>query len=85
MVDLDKNIEMTSVTPNCRVALKSDSYTLHKILPNKVTDLHYDCISSALFPFPPHTSPKHNCSDHLKKVEELFIRVCFSFFVFHGK
>ena len=24
------------VTPNCRVALRNDSYTLHKILPNKV-------------------------------------------------
>jgi 26S proteasome regulatory subunit T6 len=39
VVDLDKNIEMSSVTPNCRVALKSDSYVLHKILPNKVDPL----------------------------------------------
>ena len=36
MVDLDKNIDMNDVTPNCRVALRNDSYTLHKILPNKV-------------------------------------------------
>ncbi|CAF5124417.1 unnamed protein product, partial [Rotaria magnacalcarata] len=26
---------MAKVTPSCRVALKNDSYTLHKILPNK--------------------------------------------------
>ena len=36
VVDLDKNIDMAKVTPSCRVALKNDSYTLHKILPNKV-------------------------------------------------
>lgn len=36
MVDLDKSIEMTDVQSNCRVALKNDSYKLHKILPNKV-------------------------------------------------
>ena len=36
MVDLDKSIEMSQVTANSRVALKSDSYVLHKILPNKV-------------------------------------------------
>merc|ERR1712178_80035 len=39
VVDLDKNIEMSQVTPNSRVALKADSYTLHKILPNKVDPL----------------------------------------------
>lgn len=27
------------VTPKCRVALRNDSYTLHKILPNKVDPL----------------------------------------------
>ena len=36
VVDLDKNIDMAKVTPSCRVALKNDSYSLHKILPNKV-------------------------------------------------
>ena len=36
VVDLDKNIDINDVTPNCRVALRNDSYTLHKILPNKV-------------------------------------------------
>jgi 26S proteasome regulatory subunit T6 len=39
VVDLDKNIDITKVTPNTRVALKSDSYVLHKILPNKVDPL----------------------------------------------
>lgn len=29
----------SQVTPNCRVALRNDSYTLHKILPNKVDPL----------------------------------------------
>ena len=35
VVDIDKNIDMADVTPNIRVALRNDSYTLHKILPNK--------------------------------------------------
>lgn len=39
VVDLDKAIEMKDVQPNCRVALKNDSYKLHKILPNKVSPL----------------------------------------------
>ena len=36
VVDIDKNIDINQVTPNARVALRNDSYTLHKILPNKV-------------------------------------------------
>jgi 26S proteasome regulatory subunit T6 len=39
VVDLDKDIDITKCTPNTRVALKSDSYTLHKILPSKVDPL----------------------------------------------
>merc|ERR1719403_396495 len=39
VVDLDKSIEMSQVTPNCRVALRNDSYTLHKILPSKIDPL----------------------------------------------
>ena len=39
VVDVDKNIDMSKVTPNTRVALKNDSYLLHKILPNKVDPL----------------------------------------------
>lgn len=36
VVDLDKNIDINDVTANSRVALRNESYTLHKILPNKV-------------------------------------------------
>merc|ERR1712110_932488 len=39
VVDVDKNIDIADVTPNIRVALRNDSYTLHKILPNKVDPL----------------------------------------------
>jgi 26S proteasome regulatory subunit T6 len=39
VVDIDKNIDINQVTPNCRVALRNDSYALHKILPNKVDPL----------------------------------------------
>jgi 26S proteasome regulatory subunit T6 len=39
VVDLEKDIDINKCTPNTRVALKSDSYTLHKILPTKVDPL----------------------------------------------
>jgi 26S proteasome regulatory subunit T6 len=39
VVDLEKDIDINKLTPNTRVALKSDSYTLHKILPTKVDPL----------------------------------------------
>jgi len=39
VVDLDKNIDIAQVTPTTRVALRNDSYVLHKILPNKVDPL----------------------------------------------
>merc|ERR1712064_99800 len=39
VVDIDKNIDIGDITPNRRVALRNDSYTLHKILPNKVDPL----------------------------------------------
>lgn len=39
VVDIDKNIDIQTITPNCRVALRNDSYTLHKILPSKVDPL----------------------------------------------
>merc|ERR1711894_857025 len=39
VVDLDKNIDINDVTANSRVALRNDSYTLHKILPNRVDPL----------------------------------------------
>lgn len=36
---LSSPLLLLQVTPNCRVALRNDSYTLHKILPNKVDPL----------------------------------------------
>ncbi|KAH8308010.1 26S proteasome regulatory subunit 8 [Drosophila kikkawai] len=39
VVDVDKNINMKDVTPSSRVALRNESYTIHKILPNKVDPL----------------------------------------------
>jgi 26S proteasome regulatory subunit T6 len=39
VVDIDKQIDITKLTPNLRVALRNDSYVLHKILPNKVDPL----------------------------------------------
>ena len=38
-MDVDAEIDINSLTPNLRVALRSDSYTIHKILPNKVDPL----------------------------------------------
>lgn len=39
VVDLDKNVEVKLLVTNARVALKADSYSLHKVLPNKVDPL----------------------------------------------
>ncbi|KAG8838515.1 26S proteasome regulatory subunit 8 [Serendipita sp. 400] len=39
IVDLDPEIDINKLTPNLRVALRSDNYLLHKILPNKVDPL----------------------------------------------
>jgi len=39
VVDVEKHIDTNKLTPNTRVALRSDSYALHKILPNKVDPL----------------------------------------------
>ena len=36
VVDIDPKIKIEDIKPTTRVALKSDSYVLHKILPNKV-------------------------------------------------
>lgn len=38
-MDVDKDIDITKCTANTRVALRNDSYTLHKILPTKVDPL----------------------------------------------
>jgi 26S proteasome regulatory subunit T6 len=39
VVDFSPDIDINKLTPNTRVALKQDSYTLHKILPSKVDPL----------------------------------------------
>jgi 26S proteasome regulatory subunit T6 len=39
VVDIDKTIDITKLAPGCRVALRNDSYVLHKVLPNKVDPL----------------------------------------------
>merc|ERR1712137_197270 len=39
VVDIEKDIDIEKCTPNTRIALRSDSYVLHKILPNKVDPL----------------------------------------------
>lgn len=39
VVDIDKDIDINDLKPNTRIALKNDSYTIHKILPTKVDPL----------------------------------------------
>jgi len=39
VVDIDKTIDVTKLQPNVRIALRNDSYMLHKVLPNKVDPL----------------------------------------------
>lgn len=39
VVNVTKDIDIKKITPSLRVCLKSDSYDLHKILPNKVDPL----------------------------------------------
>jgi 26S proteasome regulatory subunit T6 len=39
VVDIDKKIDIKLLTPNTRVACRSDSYLLHKILPSKIDPL----------------------------------------------
>eukprot|EP00123_Amoebidium_parasiticum_P008156 comp18609_c0_seq1/m.20183 comp18609_c0_seq1/g.20183 ORF comp18609_c0_seq1/g.20183 comp18609_c0_seq1/m.20183 type:complete len:417 (-) comp18609_c0_seq1:477-1727(-) len=39
VADIDKDIDITKITPSLRVALRHDSYVLHKILPNKIDPL----------------------------------------------
>lgn len=39
VVDIDPKLKMEDIKPTTRVALKSDSYVLHKILPNKMDPL----------------------------------------------
>ncbi|KAF9480973.1 26S proteasome regulatory complex, ATPase RPT6 [Pholiota conissans] len=39
IVDIDSEIDVNQLKPTLRVALRSDSYTLHKVLPNKIDPL----------------------------------------------
>jgi len=39
VVDIEKDIDITKCVANARVALRNDSYSLHKILPSKVDPL----------------------------------------------
>jgi 26S proteasome regulatory subunit T6 len=39
VVGIEKNIDMADCTPNRRVALRNDSYVLHKVLPSQVDPL----------------------------------------------
>ncbi|THG03916.1 hypothetical protein TEA_007926 [Camellia sinensis var. sinensis] len=39
VVDIDKSIDITKITPSARVALRNDSYVLHLVLPSKVDPL----------------------------------------------
>ncbi|MQL84940.1 hypothetical protein Taro_017455 [Colocasia esculenta] len=39
VVDIDKSIDITKITPSSRVALRNDSYMLHLTLPGKVDPL----------------------------------------------
>ena len=39
VVDLAPHIDINDVKPTLRIALRNDSYTLHKILPNKIDPL----------------------------------------------
>lgn len=40
VVDIDKSIDINDVTTGARVALRNDSYTLHLLLPTRVSVQH---------------------------------------------
>lgn len=54
VVDLDKSIDIAQVTPGSRVALKNDSYTLHFLLPTKVSACQSSLIRARIKEMPPH-------------------------------
>lgn len=39
VLGVDRNSDINDMRPNCQVALRNDSYTLHNIIPNKVDPL----------------------------------------------
>ncbi|KAL6985310.1 26S proteasome regulatory subunit 8 A [Sarracenia purpurea var. burkii] len=42
VVDIDKNIDITKLTPSTRVALRNDNYVLHLILPCRSSGKPYE-------------------------------------------
>ena len=54
IVDIDEKINIEDVQANQRVALRSDSYTLHRILPTKVDPL-VSLMKVERYPTPPMT------------------------------
>ncbi|XP_050295109.1 26S proteasome regulatory subunit 8-like [Anthonomus grandis grandis] len=72
VVDINKNIDNIDVTPNCRVASRNESYTLHKILRNKV-----DLLVSLMMvkKVPDSTYEMHGGLDkQIKEVIELHVK-----------
>ena len=47
VVDLDKNIDVTEIKPNLRVALRNDSYVLHKVGPGASAQCVGVCVCAA--------------------------------------
>ena len=83
VVDLDKNIDINDVTPNARVALRNDSYTLHKILPSKVIPVLYSVMVTYFninFIVAVRTEPyqiKHSSPyGSVSKLSFIFVRIC---------
>lgn len=54
VVTVDKAIKIEDIKPNLRVAVRSDNYILHKILPTKVDPL----VSLMKVPPPPRRSKR---------------------------
>uniref|UniRef100_A0A1I7XSG8 26S proteasome regulatory subunit 8 n=1 Tax=Heterorhabditis bacteriophora TaxID=37862 RepID=A0A1I7XSG8_HETBA len=52
VVDVDKGIDVQTINTGCRVALRADSYALHKILPNKVLCFYLFLDALSFFPVP---------------------------------
>ena len=74
VVDIDKDIDISKVTPGVRVALRNDSYQLHLLLPTKVDplvslmkvekvpDSTYDMIGG--------------CDQQIKEIKEVGVSCC---------
>jgi len=70
VVDLDKSIDVSKITPNLRVSLRNDNYSLHKVAPffgirdRQLTDFA-DLFFFLSFAFFPHTQILPNKVDPL--------------------